>query len=155
MFLSNSYGDAAPASFAEQVLWRLFWFLFQDIIPLFAFYLTWVLELNLQSDVWRCEELRDLFYKPTATFSLELSSFRACTSSDPMLDTEGSLWMYYSLYSTYVSPNSLNLPCWRWVMLHQTRATLFQAGTVSRISARSAALVVPFRKLLLLQTPLY
>ena len=152
MFFSNSYGDAVPASLAG-VVWRSFWFLFQDISSLFAFNLTWDLELDLKSDVWRCAELRDFFHKPTVAFSLELSSFRACVFPDPMFSTEGSLWTCYSLYSSYVSPNSLKLPCWRWVMLHQTRAILFQTGTVSRISARSAVLVVPFRKLLLLQTP--
>lgn len=155
MFLSNSYGHAASASLVEQILWRSFWFLFQDISPLFALNLIWDSKLDLKSDVWRCPKPRDFFYKPTATFSLKLSSFRACVCSDPTFGTEGPLWTCYSLYSSYVSPNSLKLPCWRWMMLHQTGATLFQAGTVIRISARSAALVVPFRKLLLLQTPLH
>lgn len=117
-FLSNSYADAVPAGLAKQVLWKSFWLLFQDIFHFLAFSMTWDPELDLNSDGWGWAELRNLSYKPIAAFSLELSFFRAFMCSDPMFGAEGCLWMCYSLYSSFVSPNSLKLTDWRWVMLH-------------------------------------
>lgn len=84
--LSNSYGDAI---LVEQIIWTLFWFLFQDINPFFAFAFTWDPELDSKFDVGRCAELGDIFHKPTATFSLEfLQSLRVLRSRE-----EGFLWM--------------------------------------------------------------
>lgn len=65
MFLSNSCADAVPAGLAKQVLWRSFWFLFQNIFHFLALNMTWGPEVDLKSDGWRCAALRDFFCKPS------------------------------------------------------------------------------------------
>lgn len=145
MFLSNSHEDAASLIETNPL----------DIVsvpglfPFVFFYLGSRTRFEICC-LKMCRAERHLLQTPHNLQSGTEFLQSLCTQIPCLVqrDPSGCVTPYTSLLRFLTFGNSLAGGEWC------CRATLFQAGTVSKISARSVALVVHFRKLLLLQTNL-